>query len=62
MISAEAKACVGKMIPAGASAVLCPIGPVSKTRLGLDVPFNQHTGVFAQTRAEEEATNVPKQS
>lgn len=46
----EAKACVRKMIPAGASSVLCPIGPVSKTRLGRNVPFKQHTGVSAQAR------------
>lgn len=54
------RACVRKLIPAGASSVLCPIGPVSKTRLGPDRPFNQHTLVFAQACAEKEAANVPK--
>lgn len=54
------RACVRKLIPTGASSVLCPIGPVSKTRLGPDRPFNQHTRVFAQTRTEKEAANVLK--
>lgn len=54
------RACVRKLIPAGASSVFSLIGPVSKTRLGPDRPFNQHTRVFAQTRAEKEAANVLK--
>lgn len=46
------RACARKLIPAGSSSVLCPIGPVSKTRLGPGRPFNQHAGVFAQTQGE----------
>lgn len=54
------RACVRKLIPAGASSVLCPIGPVSKTRLGPDRPFNQHTRVFAQTRAGGGGSSRPE--